>query len=66
MKKYLLVDSIEGQGVLSETIASSARVAQSDFDKEGWAIGTVISEEEYLKDLKNECELNALESISFE
>lgn len=65
MQKYLLIDD-DGQGVcvIDEVIASSKESAIAHFDIQGWVVGEVMSENEYIETCKNEADLNALESQS--
>lgn len=61
MQKYLLVDDCNGGlDILDQVFASSLEGAKVCFIAKGWGEGEVMSEE----DLKNECDLNALESQS--
>lgn len=68
MQKYLLIDDDGHQGVciLDEVIASSKESAIAHFDIQGWVVGEVMTESEYIESCKNEADLNALESQSFE
>lgn len=47
-----------------EVIASSKESAIDHFDVNGWMVGEVITESEYIESCKNEADLNALESQS--
>lgn len=59
MKIYYLVDELH---VISQTLAKSLTDAQSVFDKEGWVIGEVMTEDDFVIEL----ELNAYENMSRE
>ena len=67
MQKYLLLDD-NGQGVciLDEVIASSEESAIAHFDNNGWIVGEVMTEVDFITTGKNEADLNGLESQTFE
>lgn len=59
MKKYLLID--EGT-ILDTIICLSEEQAEYYFTSEGWVIGEIVEEQDYLNELK----LNSFESQSYE
>ena len=67
MQKYLLVDD-NGQGVciLDEVIVSSEESAIDHFDNNGWIVGEVMTEVDFINTGKNKADLNGLESQTFE
>ena len=65
MQKYLLVDEHTGR-IDDSCIAESEDHADSIFRNKGWSLPVSISEADYLNDMKNESELNALENQSSE
>ena len=68
MPKFLLVDDIgEGLYVVATTKASCKDAAHNYFFAYcGFVSGEIIAESDYLSDMKNESELNALECQSNE
>ena len=67
MEKFLLIDQFIGPTtIMDKTIASSIADAKNHFDNMGWVAGEVISEADYLIDMKNESDLNSLENQTYE
>lgn len=68
MPKYLLVDDFDGKLVpIAEIVVDNEDIAKDVFFvDDGWPFGEVISEADYLNDMKNESDLNALECQSGE
>ena len=63
METWLLVDDFNGNtSILDRCFTSSKQKAQSIFDGDGWVIGEVISEADYLIELQQ----NQLENLSYE
>lgn len=61
METWLLVDDFNGTtAILDRCLASSREKAQSTFDGDGWVIGEVISEADYIVELQ----LNTFENSS--
>ena len=65
MEQWLLVEDFNGKScVIDRCYASSKQSAQSQFDGEGWAIGKVISEADFLIELQqNAMEANSSEGV---
>ena len=67
MERYFLIDENDTTTtILAAIYAVSYEEAQEHFDCNGWVIGEVKSEFDWNQELKNECELNALENSSYE
>jgi hypothetical protein len=63
METWLLVEDFNGKScILDKCFTSSREKAQSAFGGDGWVIGEVISEADFLAELQ----LNSFESQSFE
>lgn len=63
MKKYLLIDEFEGTPTIIDTIIClSKEEAEYYFSSEGWVIGEIVEEQDYLSELG----LNSFESESYE
>lgn len=65
MEQWLLVEDFNGKScVIDRCYASSRKSAQSQFDGEGWDIGEVISEADFLIELQqNTMEANSSEGV---
>jgi hypothetical protein len=63
MEQWLLIEDFNGKCViLDRCFTSSKEKAQSAFDGEGWILGYVVSEADFLLELQ----LNSFESQSSE
>lgn len=61
MEKFLLIDDCnETTSILDSVLASSIKSAQKHFDNQGWMIGEVLSEADYIHERQQsqmECSL---------
>ena len=63
MERYFLIDeNSKAITILDQIFAISYEKAEEHFDCKGWAVGEVKSEFDWNQELKDECELNALEA----
>jgi len=53
MENFLLIDDCEGYNtILDKILASSTKQAQKYFDNQGWVLGTVIAETDYMHEMQ--------------
>jgi len=67
MERYFLIRETDTTiKIVSQCFANSYDHAHFKFSNEGEVIGGIISEHDWNEQLKSECELNSLESQTYE